>query len=92
MASIPALEDKIYFSKKASGPDSAHKSVNDLIYAAQGGGVRKSINDVLFARNTAPGTKATINDRLYYALKASGPDGTHKSLADLLYAANGVLP
>jgi len=87
-----SVTDKMYMAKKASGPDSAHKSQNDLIYAANGGGVRKSINDVLFARNTAPGTKASINDRLYYALKASGPNNAHVSLMDLLRAANGVLP
>lgn len=82
----------MYLAKKASGPDNTHKSINDLIAVAQGVTVRKSINDALFARNTAPGTKASINDRLYYALKPTGPNSAHLSLADLLRTANGVLP
>jgi hypothetical protein len=88
----PSLNDKLYTAKKASGPDSAHKTLNDLIAEANISGQRETVNDGLFDRNTAPGVRSSINDRLYYALKASGPDNTHKSLADLLYAANGVLP
>jgi len=91
MAALPTINDKIYVGKKASGPDSAHKSSNDLIYVANGGGLRKSINDILWVRYATP-VRGSVNDRLYYAMKPTGPNSAHLSISDLLRAANGVLP